>query len=156
MVVDPIAGIEGSTLVRAVVSSCSKLAVRLWIQLAPQSGPDARRCAREARQSRLFDAAGLQPEQAMARSDGLQQGRRGPMFRSAIVPTGTGNILAHETGIIANSSEKSPGCLSRGRIVPIQGGSSPAVNPCLPMASAGLDGRVTAGCGSSHAAPVRW
>jgi diacylglycerol kinase family enzyme len=77
------------------------------------------------------------------RSDRLQQGAQGTDVPVGIVPNGTGNILAHETGIIANPPEIAR-MLVEGRIVPIQGEDLANGEPFLLMASAGFDGRVTA------------
>jgi YegS/Rv2252/BmrU family lipid kinase len=139
MVVNPIAGIEGSTLVRAVVSALE--AGGATVETArPTSGPDARRCAREACQSRLFDAVIAVGGDGTIRQ--VAAGAQGTDVPIGIVPTGTGNILAHETGIKANPQEIAR-ILVEGRIIPVQGGLANG-EPFLLMASAGFDGRVTA------------
>ena len=131
------AGLASSRLVEACVQHLEARGARVTHQ-EPQSIEEARALAREAARSRAYDAV------VAAGGDGTIRQIAAELIATsvplAIVPGGTGNVLANEIGL-ARAPDAVADMLMSGPLLPVP---VPRANgePFLLMASAGLDARV--------------
>lgn len=139
LLTNPNAGISGSTLVGATLARLR--AAGAVVELCQPASADALRQAAEdaARQGR-FDAA------IAAGGDGtirqVAAGLLGTEMPLALIPVGTGNVLAHEIALDP-TPEAVADMLLHGRVIRVSTSRANGA-PFLLMASAGLDARVVA------------
>jgi diacylglycerol kinase family enzyme len=139
LIANPGAGLTGSPLVDAVANALLRAGAELTLT-QPGDIETARRQVREAATSARYDAI------LAAGGDGtirqVSAALIGTGVALGIVPVGTGNVLAHEIGLVPEAHAIA-GMLLRGPVIDAVCARANG-EPFLLMAGAGFDGRVIA------------